>query len=136
MNKLEMSTTYCQCIVCGKAHSDRILLLLDDRREYDTIVELRNTALYYGRLMSHYGFDMKSGKWDTKQFPVTKNDKEMIGINSDRLRFNLAVQKYNNYIEYLSRKYHLKLFDRPGNGFFISVRPSHSKFYKARKKSK
>jgi hypothetical protein len=60
---------------------------------------------------------MKSGKWGTKQFPVTKNDKEMIGINSDRLRFNLAVQKYNNYIEYLSRKYHLKLFDRPGNGF-------------------
>jgi hypothetical protein len=92
-------------------------MLLDDRRESDTIVELRNTALYYGRLMSHYGFDMKSGKWDTKQYPVTKNDKEMIGINSDRLRFNLAVQKYNNYIEYLSRKYHLKLFDRPGNGF-------------------
>jgi hypothetical protein len=100
---------------------------LDDRREYDTIVELRNTALYYGKLMSYYGFDMKSGKWDTKQFPVTKNDKEMIGINSDRRRFSLAVQEYNNYVAYLSRKYHFKLFDRPGNGFFISVRPSDSK---------
>jgi hypothetical protein len=41
--------------------------------------------------MSQYGFDMKSSKWDTKQFPVTKNDKEMRGINSDRLRFNEAV---------------------------------------------
>ena len=136
MKKLAMSTTCCQCKICQKARSDRILLLLDDRREYDTMVELRNTAFYYGKLMSHYGFDVKSAKWDTKHFPVTKNDKEMIRINSDRLRFNQAVQEYNNYIEYLSRKYRVKLFDRPGNGFFISVRPSHSKFYKARKEIK
>lgn len=45
--------------ICGKAHSDQILLLLDYRREYDTIVELRDTALYYGKLMSYYGFDVK-----------------------------------------------------------------------------
>ena len=129
MKKLEMSTTFCNCKICGKAHPDRILLLLDDRREYDTIVELRDTVLYYGKLMSHYGFDVKSGKWDPKQFPVTKNDKEMIRINSDRLRFNQAVQEYNNYIKYLSRKYHLKLVDGPGNGFFVSVRPPCSNFY-------
>jgi hypothetical protein len=67
--------------------------------------------------MSQYGFDMKSSKWDTKQFPVTKNDKEMRGINSDRLRFNEAVHQYNDYIEYLLRKYHLKPVDGPGNGF-------------------
>jgi hypothetical protein len=36
MKKLEMSTTCCQCKICGKAHSDQILLLLDYRREYDT----------------------------------------------------------------------------------------------------
>jgi hypothetical protein len=88
-----------------------------DRREYDTTVDLRNTALYYGKLMSHYGFDVKSGKWDTRQFPITKNDKEMIGTNSDRLRFNEAVRQYNNYIEYLSRKYRLKLSHGPRNGF-------------------
>jgi hypothetical protein len=135
MKKPETSTTYCQCKICGKAHSDRILLLLDDRREYDTIVELRNTALYYGKLMSYYGFDVKSGEWDAKQFSVTKNDKEIIRINSDRFRFNLAVREYNNYIEYLSRKYHIKPFDGTRSGFFVSVRPSHPKFYKARKAS-
>ena len=129
MKKLEMSTTCCQCKICGKAHSDQILLLLDDRREFDTLVDLRNTALYYGKLMSQYGFNMKSGKWDMKQIPVTKNDKEMMGINSDRLRFNEAVHQYNNYIKYLSRKYHLKPVDGSGNGFFVSVRPPCSNFY-------
>jgi hypothetical protein len=109
---------------------------LDDRREYDATVDLRNTALYYGKLTSHYRFNMKSGTWYTRHFPVTKNDKEMIGINSDRLRFNQAVQDYNNYVKYLSRKYHLELFDEPRNGIFISVRPSHSKFHKARRTGK
>jgi hypothetical protein len=63
-------------------------------------------SMYYGKLMSQYGFDMKSGKWDTKirsNFLFTKNDKEMRGINSDRLRFNEAVHQYNDYIEYLLR---------------------------------
>jgi hypothetical protein len=126
MNKLEMSTTYCQCKVCGKAHSDRILLLLDDRREFDTILELRNTALYYGKLMSHYGFDMKSGTWDKKLFPITKNDKEIEGINSDRLRFNDAVEKYNDYIIHLSKKYHLHDLEGSSTSFIVSFRPPHT----------
>jgi hypothetical protein len=27
--------------------------------------------------MTYYGFDMKSGIWDTKLFPITKKDKEI-----------------------------------------------------------
>ena len=42
--------------------------------------------------MTYYGFDMKSGIWDTKLFPITKKDKEIEGINTDRLRFNDAVK--------------------------------------------
>jgi hypothetical protein len=82
--------------------------------------------LYYGRLMSHYGFDMKSGKWDTKQFPVTKNDKEMIGINSDRLRFNDAVKKYNDYVIHLSKKYHLHDLEESSTSFIVSFRPPYT----------
>jgi hypothetical protein len=44
--------------------------------------------------MSHYGIEMKSGTLDTKLFPITKNDKEIEGINADGLRFNDAVEKY------------------------------------------
>jgi hypothetical protein len=98
------------------------VLLLADRREFDTILELRNTALYYGKLMSYYGFDMKSGTWDTKLFPITKNDKEIKGINTDRLRFNDAVKKYNDYVILLSKKYHLH--DLEGYKFYCFVSPS------------
>ena len=45
---------------------DHTILLLDHRREYDTIVELRDTASYYGILVSYYEFDMISGKWNIK----------------------------------------------------------------------
>ena len=37
--------------------------------------------------------------WDTKLFPITKKDKEIEGINTDRLRFNDAVKKYNDYVD-------------------------------------
>jgi hypothetical protein len=55
--------------------------------------------------MTYYGFDMKSGIWDTKLFPITKKDKEIEGINTDRLRFNDAVKIYNDYVIHLSKKY-------------------------------
>ena len=48
---------------------------------------------------------MKSGIWDTKLFPITKKDKEIEGINTDRLRFNDAVKNYNDYVIHLSKKY-------------------------------
>lgn len=119
MNKFRMSKKHSHTSVKSKRNLDRIVLL-GDKREFDTIVDLRNTALYYGKLMSLYGFDMKSGEWNTKLFSVTKSDKEIEGINSDRLRFNEAVNQYNRYVEYLSRKCHLKVFDKLRKGFIVS----------------
>ncbi len=52
---------------------------------------------------------MKSGKWNTKLFLVTKSDKEIEGINSDRLRFSEAIEQNNRYVEYMLRKYHLNV---------------------------
>ena len=94
-----------------------------DRREFDRILELRNTALYYGKLMSFYGFDMKLGTWDTKLFPITKNDKKIEGINSDRLRFNEAVKEYNEFVNQLSKKYYRPDLAGSKTGFFVSIRP-------------
>jgi len=37
---------------------------------------------YHGKLMSYYGLDVKTGKWNTK-FPVTQTDAQIKGINSD-----------------------------------------------------
>jgi hypothetical protein len=115
----------------GKRNLERIVLLLGEKREFDTIVDLRNTAFYYGKLMSYYGFDMKSGEWNTNLFPVIKSDKEIEGINVDRLRFNEAVSQYNGYVEHLSSKYHLNVFDELRKGFIVSFSsPSSTRFYK------
>lgn len=126
MNKLRTSRSINHSIANRKRNLDRAVLLLASRREFDTILELRNTALYYGKLMSHYGFDMKSGTWDKKLFPITKNDKEIEGINSDRLRFNDAVEKYNDYVIHLSKKYHLHDLEESSTSFIVSFRPPHT----------
>jgi hypothetical protein len=123
MNKLRTGRSINHNIANRKRNLARAVLLLADRREFDTILELRNAALYYGKLMSHYGFDMKSGTWDTKLFPITQNDREIEGINSDRLRFNDAVEKYNDYIIHLSKKYHLHDLEGSSTSFIVSFRP-------------
>jgi hypothetical protein len=126
MNKLRTGRSIDHSTIKRKRNLDRAVLLLANRREFDTILELRNTALYYGRLMSHYGFDMKSGTWDKKLFPITKNDKEIEGINSDRLRFNDAVEKYNDYVIHLSKKYHLHDLEGSSTSFIVSFRPFYT----------
>lgn len=66
---------------------------------------------------------MKSGIWDTKLFPITKKDKEIEGINTDRLRFNDAVKNYNDYVIHLSKKYQLHDLGGSSISFIVSFHP-------------
>ena len=61
--------------------------------------------------MSYYGFDVTTGKWNTKQFPVTQTDAQMEGINYDIERYNKAVREYNKYAEHLAKKYYIDIND-------------------------
>ena len=107
MNKSKMNKTPSRNTIREERNMDHTTLLLDHEREYDTIVELRDTALYYGKLISYYGFDMKSGKWNIKRFPITMSGREIEAIISDTAKFNEAVNQYNRYAENLLRKYRL-----------------------------
>jgi hypothetical protein len=60
-----------------------IIIILDDIVKYNRVKELGDLLKYHSKLMSYYGFDMTTGKWNTKQFPVTQTDAQMEGINSD-----------------------------------------------------
>jgi len=42
--------------------------------------------------MSYYGLDLKTGKWNAKQFPVTQTDAKMEGITYDINTYNKAVR--------------------------------------------
>jgi hypothetical protein len=50
----------------------RIIVILDDVVEYNRIKEPADLVKYHSKLMSYYGLDMRTGKWNTKQFPVTQ----------------------------------------------------------------
>ena len=49
--------------------------------------------------------DLKNGKWNTKQFPVTQIDAQIKGINSDINTYNKGVRDCNKYGEFLAKKY-------------------------------
>jgi hypothetical protein len=61
----------------------RIIVTLDRITEYNRLTELANLVKNRSKLMSYYGLDLKTGKWNTKQFPVTQSDTQMEGIKSD-----------------------------------------------------
>ena len=83
----------------------RTIVILGNILEYDRTKELGDLVRYHGKLMSYYGLDLNTGKWNTKQFPVTQTDAQMEGINSDIRTYNNAVRNFNMYGEFLAKKY-------------------------------
>jgi hypothetical protein len=88
-----------------RKHLRRIIVILDHIIEYNRLTELANLVKYRSKLMSYYGLDLKTGNWNTKQFPVTQSDTQMEEIKSDIKTYNKAVRDFNMYEEFLARKY-------------------------------
>lgn len=70
----------------------RIIVTSDDIVEYNRVKEPPDLVKYHSKLMSYYGLDLKTGKWNAKQFPVTQTDAQMEGITSDINTYNKAVR--------------------------------------------
>jgi hypothetical protein len=100
-----------------------IIVILDDIVEYNRVKELADLVKYYSKLMSYYGLDLKTGKWNTKQFPVTQTDTQMEGINSDINTYNKAVRDCNKYGEFLAKKYCIDIDEQVYKGGVIIFRP-------------
>lgn len=109
-----------------KTNSARhIVLIMDDMVKYNRVTGLGDLVNYHSKLMSYYGFDVKTGKWDTKRFPVTKNDVQLKGIQSDIERYNNAVRDYNKYAEHLAKEFCIDIYDEVKKGHVVVFRPPH-----------
>lgn len=102
-----------------------IVLIMDDMVKYNRVTELGDLVNYHSKLMSYYGFDVKTGKWDTKRFPVTKNDVQLKGIQSDIERYNNAVRDYNKYAEHLAKEFCIDIYDEVKKGHVVVFRSPH-----------
>ena len=100
-----------------------IILILDDIVEYNRVKELGDLVKYHSKLMSYYGFDVTTGKWNTRQFPLTQNDAQMEGINSDIDRYNIAIREYKKYAEHLAEDYCIDINDEIKKGHSVIFRP-------------
>jgi len=109
-----------------RKHIRSIILILENKMEYNRIKDLADTIRYRSKLMAYYGFDVQSGKWDNTKFPVTRTDSQMEGIRSDIQRYNDAVQEYNQYTEYLATTYGIDIQSEIRKGRNIIFRPPES----------
>jgi hypothetical protein len=87
----------------------RRILILDDKYEYNKLLELFGTVEYYDKLLSQYGYDVQTQEWNLKDFPITQNDKQMDGIKSDIQLADKAAEEYEDYLEYLAEKSHMDI---------------------------
>ena len=83
-------------------------IFLKDKREYDKLKELRDTVHYYSKIVESYGYDPYTGEYDTKKFPITKEDKQKENIDKDFDNFYQALEEYIKYLKELIKKYNIK----------------------------
>ena len=89
----------------------RSILIIDDKHEYNKLLELFDAVEYYDKLLSQYGYDAKNRKWNLKDFPTTQTDKQMDGIKSDIQLADKASEEYEDYLEYLAEKSHIDIHE-------------------------
>ena len=112
-----------ESIIEERKNIRNIILSLDDIVEYNRVKELGDLVKYHSKLISYYGFDVTTGKWNTRQFPLTQNDAQMEGINSDIDRYNIAIREYNKYAEHLAKDYYIDINDEIKKGRGVIFRP-------------
>jgi hypothetical protein len=106
-----------------KDQKRHIVIIMDDIVKYNRITELGDLVKYHSKLMSYYGFDPKTGKWDSRLFPVTQNDAQLEGIQKDIERYNNALRDYNKYAEYLAEELKIDIYEEMKKGHSIVFRP-------------
>jgi hypothetical protein len=112
-----------QSAIHEKDQQRHIVLLMDDIVKYNRVMELGDVVKYQSKLISYYGFDAKTGKWDSRLFPVTQNDAQLEGIQKDIERYNNALRDYNKYAEHLAGEFHIDIYEEIKKGHSIVFRP-------------
>jgi hypothetical protein len=92
---------------------------LDNISERDKLDDLLDYVPYYDKVLGQYGYDVEEGEWNVREFPITRNDKQMDGIKSDIQKAGEAADEYNDYLEYLSQRYGRDV-DNIGKHVFVS----------------
>jgi hypothetical protein len=106
-----------------KDQQRHIVLIMDDIVKYNRVTELGDVVKYHSKLMSYYGFDPKTGKWDFRLFPVSQNDAQLEGIQKDTKRYNNALRDYNKYAEHLAKEFQIDIYEEMKKGHSIVFRP-------------
>jgi hypothetical protein len=98
---------------------DLKMVELDNISERDKLDDLLDYVPYYDEVLAQYGYDVEEEEWNVREFPITRNDKQMDGIKSDIQKAGEAADEYNDYLEYLSERYGRDV-DNIGKHVFVS----------------
>lgn len=77
---------------------------LDKIFEYNYLLDLLRNVHHSEKLLKLYGFD-EEGKFNSRNFPVPRSDKELEGINNDIRNYKNELKNSHKYLEWLANKY-------------------------------
>ena len=83
-------------------------VFLNDKREYDKLAELQNNLNYQAKIVESYGYDIYTGDFNEKVFPITKEDKQMDSIAKNFKNYFQICSEYGDYLKELIKKYNIK----------------------------
>ena len=92
---------YLRCLV------SQYIIYLDDKREYDKLAELQNNMNYQAKIVESYDLNTYTGEFNTKIFPITKEDKQMKHISKDFKDYEQSILDYDDYLKDLIKKYNI-----------------------------
>jgi hypothetical protein len=103
-----------------------IIIILENKFEYDQIKELLDSVMYQKKLMNCYGLDAINSKWDFTKFPVTRTDTQVDGIQYDIQKYNETVRQYTEYSKHLGLEYGIDIVSEMEKGCKVIFRPPTS----------
>ena len=73
------------------------VIYLKGKGEDDKQAELQRNGQGYYKIVESYGYDKYTSDFDTKKFPITKEDKEMDKIANDFKNYFKTSEEYHDY---------------------------------------
>jgi len=83
---------------------DCAIWVIENTTEFERLTNLHEIAVACGKLI---GFNSKTGDWNQEPFPATPTDAQKKVIRSDIDAYMKALTNFDEYSQYLARKYNL-----------------------------
>lgn len=83
-------------------------IFLNDKKEHEKLAELDSNLEYHANIVKSYGFDIYTGDFNAKKFPITKEESQRENIAKDFKYYIKTLSENNDNLKELIKRYNIK----------------------------